>query len=110
MSIGFKERAVDRIIGSLIGCALFIGISQFIPFVWVGILGGLALGICSTYRYKTIFNCFGALTIAASLFGVPGAVTIRIFENILGVCLGIMYIGVTEILIRKIREKHGLNH
>ncbi|MFR8860457.1 MAG: FUSC family protein, partial [Enterococcus faecium] len=37
-------------------------------------------------------------------------VTIRIFENILGVCLGIMYIGVTEILIRKIREKHGLNH
>ncbi|HFU6614629.1 TPA: FUSC family protein, partial [Enterococcus faecalis] len=110
MSIGFKERAVDRIIGSLIGCALFIGISQFIPFAWVGILGGLALGICSTYRYKTIFNCFGALTIAASLFGVPGAVTIRIFENILGVCLGIMYIGVTEILIRKIREKHGLNH
>ncbi|PQG63661.1 FUSC family protein [Enterococcus faecium] len=110
MSIGFKERAVDRIIGSLIGCALFIGISQFIPFAWVGILGGLALGICSTYRYKTIFNCFGALTIAASLFGVPGAVTIRIFENILGGCLGIMYIRVTEILIRKIREKHGLNH
>ena len=31
MSIGFKERAVDRIIGSLIGCVLFIGISQFIP-------------------------------------------------------------------------------
>lgn len=62
MSIGFKERAVDRIIGSLIGCVLFIGISQFIPFNWVGILGGLALGVCSTYRYKTVFNsfwCFG---------------------------------------------------
>lgn len=110
MSIGFIERAVDRIIGSLIGCVLFIGISQFIPFNWVGILGGLALGVCSTYRYKTVFNSFGALAITASLFGVPGAVTIRIFENILGVCLGIMYIGVTEILIRKIREKHGLNH
>lgn len=54
MSIGFKERAVDRIIGSLIGCVLFIGISQFIPFNWVGILGGLALGVCSTYRYKTV--------------------------------------------------------
>ncbi|MGC2986400.1 FUSC family protein, partial [Enterococcus faecium] len=78
---GIKERAVDRNIGSLIACVFFIGISQFIPFNWVGKLGGLALGVCSTYRYNTVFNSFGALAITARLFGVPGAVTIRIVET-----------------------------
>ena len=67
-----------------------------------------SLTVEMTLLFLSVF--FLLVLLLRALFGVPGAVTIRIFENILGVCLGIMYIGVTEILIRKIREKHGLNH
>ena len=33
-------------------------------------------------------NCFGALMLAAGLYGIEGAVLLRVFDNIVGVIFG----------------------
>ena len=101
--IDVKERAVDRLIGTLVGSGLFIVFSDHISGALLSLLGGFALGICSSYRYKTVFNCFGALVIASELFGVPEAAAMRIIDNILGIVLAIIAVWIVSMFYRKMK-------
>ena len=94
----------QRIIGVLVGSGLFLIVYQITPEVFhslMGPLGGLCLGFCTDYRYKTSMNCFGALMLAAGIYGVQAAVFLRIIDTILGVCFGTVFALIFHKLIAK---------
>lgn len=81
----------QRIAGVLAGSAAFFVLYQILPetfYPFLGMSGGLCLGFCTDYRYKTAFNCFGALTLATGIYGIQGAVILRIADTIAGVAFG----------------------
>ena len=98
----------QRIIGVLVGSGLFLIVYQITPEVFhslMGPLGGLCLGFCTDYRYKTAMNCFGALMLAAGIYGVQAAVFLRIIDTILGVCFGTVF----ALIFHKLIAKKNLN-
>lgn len=89
-----RERAVDRILGVVAGSLLFAGLCMVLPeslIANMGLISGLCLGFCGHYRYKTVFNCFGALLTAAGIYGLGEAVSMRIFNNIAGVVFAVVF-------------------
>lgn len=97
-------RFCQRIIGVLVGSGLFLIVYQITPEAFhslMGPLGGLCLGFCTDYRYKTAMNCFGALMLAAGIYGVQAAVFLRIIDTILGVCFGTVFALIFHKLIAK---------
>ena len=89
-----KERVRDRIAGNLAGAAVFAIAFCFLPgdlLPYVGIIGGFGVGLSATYRWQTIFNSFGAMSVAAGLIGLPGAVIFRILHNFLGAVYGKLF-------------------
>lgn len=97
-----KERFVDRLVGVVIGSFLFGILNQFIPAAALAIMSGLALGLCSTYKYKCVFNSFGALSTASILFGLHSSINIRIIDNFVGLALAILY----YLMSKKIYKKY----
>ena len=57
----------------------------------MGPLGGLCLGFCVDYRYKTAMNCFGALMLGTGIYGLHGAVLLRIVDTVLGVTFALVF-------------------
>ena len=47
-------------------------------------IGGIGVGYSAGYAWQTAFNTFGALSIAAGLFGMPMAVALRVGMNVFG--------------------------
>ena len=81
MELGKYAKDVDA---NIIGCALFLLLNYVLPaniFAYVGIIGGIGVGFSAKYKWQTVFNTFGALYIAASLYGIPAAIFLRIFHN-----------------------------
>ncbi len=80
-------RARDRWIFNVVGCLLFIGLYLLLPksmHPYIGMIGGIGVGYSAGYAWQTAFNTFGALSIAAGLFGLPMAVLLRIGANAFG--------------------------
>ena len=78
----------QRIVGAVAGSCGFFVLYLLTPEAfheWMGPLGGLCLGFCTDYRYKTAMNCFGALMLGAGIYGLQGAVVLRIVDTLLGV-------------------------
>lgn len=97
-----KERFWHRMLGVVTGSGLFFVIYLLLPTAFhplMGPLGGLCLGFCTDYRYKSAINCFGALMLAAGLYGLHGAVLLRIINNLLGVLLGFVFIQLYQVLV-----------
>lgn len=72
---------------NIVGCALFIVLYLILPesmYPYIGMIGGIGVGYSAGYAWQTAFNTFGALSIAAGLFGMPAAVALRIGANIFG--------------------------
>lgn len=91
---GIKERFADRLIGTVIGSAVFAAAYWIIPTQFhmvLGILGGLCLGFCADYRAKTACNCLGALFIASGLYGLQESVLLRVANNFAGVVFGALF-------------------
>lgn len=81
-----KERIRERYIYVIIGCFMFLSLYITTPENlrgYIGMLGGLMVGFSATYKWQTVFNSFGALVVAVPLFGLEGALIIRILDNIL---------------------------
>ncbi len=57
----------------------------------MGPLGGLCLGFCTDYRYKTAMNCFGALMLGTGIYGLQEAVLLRMGDTLLGVTFGLVF-------------------
>lgn len=86
----FRQRIVGAIAGSCAFLVLYLLIPESMHSL-LGPLGGLCLGFCTDYRYKTAMNCFGALMLGAGIYGIQGAVVLRIVDTILGVTFGLIF-------------------
>ena len=53
-------------------------------YPYIGMIGGIGVGYSAGYAWQTAFNTFGALSIAAGLFGMPMAVALRVGLNVFG--------------------------
>lgn len=92
--INIHDKLFDRIIGAVIGSSLFGILYMITPAEYMFLFGpiaGLCLGVCADYRYKTIFNCFGALLMASAVYGIKGAILLRIFNNVAGLVFGYVF-------------------
>ena len=106
--INVEGRLPERIIGVVIGSILFGIIYSIIPSSLISLAGpisGICLGLCATYRYKTILNCFGALTMATSIYGLTGAISLRIIDNIIGVIFGYVFFHIFQKIFVKSNKK-----
>lgn len=87
-------RSRQRIVGAAAGCCVFSLLYLAMPpdlRPLLGPLGGLCLGFCTDYRCKTAMNCIGALMIGAGLYGLQGAVLLRLADTVLGVAFGLAF-------------------
>ena len=84
----------QRIVGAVVGSGAFFLLYLVTPDAFhplMGPLGGLCLGFCTDYRYKTAMNCFGALMLGTGIYGLQGAVVLRIIDTLLGVTFGLVF-------------------
>ena len=91
----YAKRVGARLTGVIIGSSLFIISLALVPDAWAFILAPLAgfgLGLTDNYFYHSVLNCFGALSIATSLFGTVPAGELRIFNNFLGILVAVIFI------------------
>ena len=63
-------------------------------YAYIGILGGIGVGFSAKYGWQAVFNTFGALAIAAESYGLKGAVSLRVIQNIFGVVFALVFCAV----------------
>lgn len=83
----YVARSGSRWQFNIVGCAIFIVLYLVLPesmYPYIGMIGGIGVGYSAGYAWQTVFNTFGALSIAAGLFGMPAAVALRIGANVFG--------------------------
>lgn len=91
------SRFWQRLVGAAAGCGAFFVLYLVTPEAFhsfMGPLGGLCLGFCTDYRYKTAMNCFGALMLGTGIYGLRGAVLLRIVDTFLGVVFALVFAAV----------------
>ena len=96
-----KQRVKHRLPGTIAGGLLFLLLCRVLPegsYGMLGIAGGICVGFCATYGWQTVFNSFGALAVAAGLYGAGGAVMHRYLANIIGIVLAVVFYSVFEYL------------
>lgn len=84
---GVKQRVKLRAPGNILGGALFLLLYYILPgdvCSYIGIIGGIGVGLSATYGWQAVFNSFGGAALAVPLFGAPGAVLLRIINNTVG--------------------------
>lgn len=87
-------RAKYRTPGNILGAALFLILYIALPescYGYIGMIGGIGVGLSATYGWQAVFNSFGALAIAAPVFGLPMAVFLRIFNNAFGSLYAVLF-------------------
>lgn len=89
-TVRFRQRIVGAVAGSLAFLVLYSILPEGLHPL-MGPLGGLCLGFCTDYRYKTAMNCFGALMLGAGIYGLHTAVLLRIVDTVLGVTFGLIF-------------------
>lgn len=95
----------QRIAGAAAGCAAFALLYLALPAglrPLLGPLGGFCMGFCTDYRYKTAMNCFGALMIGAGLYGLSGAVALRLADTVLSAAFGLCFAALFHRLSRRL--------
>lgn len=100
-----KARVSQRLVGSVAGSLIFFAGYLLAPEALrpiFGPLGGICLGFCTDYRFKTACNCLGALFMATSLFGLQQSVFLRIMHNILGVAFGFVFLVIYQKVMNRI--------
>lgn len=81
------ERVKYRGLGSIAGSLSFLVVYLLLPEScrsYLGIIGGIGMGLSVHYGWQTAFNSFSALSIAVSVLGLKYAVLFRIFSNVFG--------------------------
>ena len=63
-------------------------------YAYIGILGGIGVGFSAKYGWQAVFNTFGALAIAAESYGLKGAVSLRVIQNVFGVVFALVFCAV----------------
>lgn len=89
-----KKRLGQRMIGTFAGALVFFIVYQFVPESLrpiLGPLGGICLGFCTDYKFKTASNCIGALFMATSLYGLGKSVILRVANTFIGIAFGYIF-------------------
>ncbi len=89
-----KQRFVQRLAGTVAGSLVFFLVYQIMPVALrplLGPLGGLCLGFCTDYRFKTACNCIGALFMATGLYGLQQSILLRVMNNVVGLAFGFVF-------------------
>ena len=89
-----RYRVKGRIPGNLIGGVVFLALYLlFSPSIlpYIGMIGGVGVGLSASYKWQAVFNSLGAMAIATSFLGLPGAILFRILNNILGSVYGQLF-------------------
>ena len=89
-----KGRVKGRIPGNIIGGVVFLALYLlFSPSIlpYIGIIGGVGVGLSASYKWQAVFNSLGAMAIATAILGLPGAILFRILNNILGSVYGQLF-------------------
>lgn len=103
-----KYRVHRRIIGNIGGAFCFIVLYFVLPpsiYTYIGIIGGIGVGLSATYGWQAVFNTFGALAIATEAYGLTHAVGLRVFQNVFGVIFAFMFCLVFHWLLEKVMVK-----
>ena len=82
-----KDRTWKRGVFNILGCGIFLVLYNTLPawlYPYIGVIGGIGVGYSAGYSWQAVFNTFGALSIAGSLFGVKTAIALRIGTNVAG--------------------------
>lgn len=90
-----KRRVFERIFGVLVGSGLFLLLFSILPMPLlslIGPLGGFLIGFSTTYHWNSAFNCFGALSLATSIYGLKFSLLLRISNNILGCVISFIFV------------------
>lgn len=98
-----KYRVKRRGPFNILGCLIFLILYYLLPnkiYAWIGLIGGIGVGYSAGYAWQTVFNTFGALAIAAELFGIKTAIILRIAANVLGSLYAVSF----DLVLRKISE------
>ena len=99
-----EKRGLFNIVGSLVFVALYLILPESM-YPYIGMIGGIGVGYSAGYPWQTAFNTFGALSIAAGIFGMPAAIALRIGANVLGAAYTVICNKVTD----KVAEYIGTN-
>ena len=87
-------RVRKRIVGNIAGVICFTVLYFLLPssiYAYIGILGGIGVGFSAQYGWQAVFNTFGALAIAAETYGLQGAVSLRVIQNVFGVVFALVF-------------------
>lgn len=98
-----SKKGLQRITGAIGGSVAFLALCLVLPSdaqVLLAPLGGFFLGLSVDYKFKTAFNCFGALVLANGLFGIGESVMLRICDTILGTIGGLGFMAAFHILAK----------
>lgn len=89
------KRAARRSVGNIAGGAVFTAMYYILPdfmIPLIGIIGGIGTGFSAKYKWQSMFNSLGAMSIAVVVLGsLREAVFFRIFNNIIGAVYGILF-------------------
>lgn len=105
------ERIKDRMVGVIIGSSVFLIVYLIIPNSYLSLIGpisGLCLGLCASYRWSSILNCFGALLLASSIYGGYEATFLRIQNNVLGCIFAFIFYYIFEKILESKRYQDYL--
>jgi len=83
-----QYRVRKRIVGNIAGVICFTVLYFLLPpsiYAYIGILGGIGVGLSAKYGWQAVFNTFGALAVAAESYGLKGTVSLRVIQNVFGV-------------------------
>lgn len=95
---------------NVVGCVFFIVLYLILPesmYPYIGMIGGIGVGYSAGYAWQTVFNTFGALSIASGLFGMPMAVALRIGANVFGALYTVLCNKVIDKLTVAFSEKRN---
>lgn len=107
----------DPLFWKALSNTLLIGIIAHIPillpssiYAYIGILGGIGVGFSAQYGWQAVFNTFGALAIAAESYGLKGAVSLRVIQNVFGVVFALAFCAVFYWFMSKQKESDVTVH
>ena len=89
----FPRRAFQRVAGVVLGSLAFGFFYLVMPtsaHALMGPLAGLCIGFSGTYLWNNILNCFGALLLASTLYGLDASIIFRVENNIIGAVLALL--------------------
>lgn len=100
------RKMLERFAGTVVGTALFFTIVSFLPLPApvLGMTGGFLVGLTTSYRYQTLFNTLGALSVALALYGPVGSASARLVDNGFGIVVTLVFVFIVDRLISSLRR------